>query len=726
MVAAPNSSRRRGGRWGSQRLGTALAAVCLGLELSSFFAHGGPASATELGTTAPPVTALISEKGSASTKPAAVTVSIAPITPTITPGTPVTVDLEVRNTSTADLPAGRLGVFQSDSWLTNISTLNTWLTSDPAVGASRNTLLTEIDSRPLPIGQVAHYTVTLAGNALAPFRGAQIIGLGAEVTVAGTIVTTDRAVFPASSSAPISNPVPLALASPITVPGVTGGLLSVPELSALTAPRGTLTQQLDAVDNQPITVGIDPRIIASIRQLGTEAPASATAWLARLGAMNNEVFPLGYGDADLAIQAQLGLPALLAPTSFAGASTSTPGTITPATPTPSEPPNTGTTTQDVLAWRYNRTDLAWPGDNTVASGNIQYLASAELRTTILAPHNVAPSDSRGAVAVIDEGTALVADDRVTAAFRAALDASTDVEWRAAIGRLMAEVTLLARGAQPAPTLLATAARSSDRGPGRLRETLEVLATNSSVRPTTLTHALTTPPVPRTLVTMPESNERRNTVTALVGADSAIQQFASIVPQPELISAPARRDLLALLGVSATVSGPRSATVNTGATPPGSTDEWNQATTAWLAAQHAVLQQVSIVSSSQINVVSSKTGVPTTILNQLPYPVTVEVNVVPSNGRLRVEDTVKSVVEAFSRSTVRVPVAAGVGNGDVMLTVLLKSATGTQIGNAVQLKANVQADWEGVGVGIVAVAALAFFALGMWRSIKRRRARAVRT
>src|SRR6218665_675655 len=120
MVAAPNSSRRRGETWGSRRLGTALAAVGLGLELSSFFAPGGPASATELGTTAPPVTALTSEKVSASTKPAAVTVSIAPITPTIMPGTPVTVDLEVRNTSTADLPAGRLGVFQSDSWLTNI------------------------------------------------------------------------------------------------------------------------------------------------------------------------------------------------------------------------------------------------------------------------------------------------------------------------------------------------------------------------------------------------------------------------------------------------------------------------------------------------------------------------------------------------------------------------------------------------------------------------------
>ena len=84
--------------------------------------------------------------------------------------------------------------------------------------------------------------------------------------------------------------------------------------------------------------------------------------------------------------------------------------------------------------------------------------------------------------------------------------------------------------------------------------------------------------------------------------------------------------------------------------------------------------------------------------------TVVVDVNPSNGRLIVEDQVEATVEPESRSTVRVPVAAGVGNGEVSLAVSLTSTQGVPIGQTVIIPANVQADWEGVGAAILGAAA----------------------
>ena len=115
----------------------------------------------------------------------------------------------------------------------------------------------------------------------------------------------------------------------------------------------------------------------------------------------------------------------------------------------------------------------------------------------------------------------------------------------------------------------------------------------------------------------------------------------------------------------------------------------------------MLASVSVVPSSTINVVSTETGVPTTIENDLPYPVTVVVDVSPSNGRLIVEERVEQTVEPQSRSTVRVPVAAGVGNGEVTLEVSLTSPTGVPVGTPVEIPANVQADWEGLGAAVLA-------------------------
>jgi len=220
----------------------------------------------------------------------------------------------------------------------------------------------------------------------------------------------------------------------------------------------------------------------------------------------------------------------------------------------------------------------------------------------------------------------------------------------------------------------------------------------------LADAIGAPPEPRSLVDEAEAVDRRSTVARMTAVEADVAAFASVLAEPELLTAPARRDLLSVLSVAWLEEG----------------DAWNAAAGEWLRRQRDTVGAVSVVPSSPINVLSTETGVPTTIDNTLPYPVTVFVEVEPSNGRLIVEDRVEVTVGPESRSTVSVPVAARIGNGEVSLTVSLTSPTGVPIGTPVTIPANVQADWEGLGATILASIAVLVFGIGIWRNIRRRR------
>ncbi|HAN26073.1 MAG TPA: hypothetical protein DCP95_16120, partial [Microbacterium ginsengisoli] len=65
---------------------------------------------------------------------------------------------------------------------------------------------------------------------------------------------------------------------------------------------GLLDAELTAVAGTAAVLAVDPAVVASIRVLGSSAPASARAWLQRLMTLPNERFALQYGDADVATQ----------------------------------------------------------------------------------------------------------------------------------------------------------------------------------------------------------------------------------------------------------------------------------------------------------------------------------------------------------------------------------------------------------------------------------------
>ncbi|MGW9166102.1 DUF6049 family protein [Agromyces sp. NPDC055658] len=749
MAADSTPARARGDRLTHRRgvvLGVAAASVIavIAAPLGALALSGG-ASSAGIGDAAS-AQARAQAEAVASAEAEGVRLHLAPATSTtIDPRSPLTVQVELDNATAEQLAAGTLRLTRAEEPIDDADELDAWFGVGDGTPPSAVELGTA-ESRATSAGGSTTVTFTVPSSALGD-PTAPVIGLGAELVVDGTVVATGADAF-ATPTGTAGAKTTVAFAYPLTIPEQTTGMIDAATLEEWTAPLGLLSRQLDAVADRPVAIGIDPRIIASIRALGSAAPESATAWLARLGTVTNEIFPLAYADADVALQAQLGLTTMLAPTSFsdvldpssfttpiepepgtdegeqapideptptadATVPATLPATTTPTdgpadtpTPTPTETPAVPgevPSTEALLEWPYTRTDLAWPADDTVATGDLGRLDAAGLTTTILAPGNVAPTDSAvSATASIDGSTALVADARITAPLREASAAGSDTAWRSATGQLLAEFAVAPAAGGPA--LLATFDRDAGEHSVRVAATLGQLTNDASVQPTGLAGAIGAPPVARTLVDEQEDPQRTTTAQRMLDLEAEVGQFSTVLDDPRLLTGPVRRDLLALFDV-AWLADPAA---------------WDAAAAQWLADRRATLAGVSVVPSSSVNIFARESPLPITVLNALPYPVTVVVSADPSNGRLVVEESVTETIPAESRSTVQVPIAAGVGRGEVTIAISLASPTGVAIGRTVYISGNVQADWEGLGAVILATAVVLFFGFGIWRNIRRRR------
>lgn len=661
--------------------------------VSTLVAFGG--ALAPLGSDpAPPAAAAVEEASDG------VRVSVAPAgANAVSAGAAFDVVVEIVNRTGDAIDAGTVALDVSAGPLEDADDVDAWTAGDPEARPEVRRVA-ERATASLAAGAATTLTFTVPADATGESWPA--VGVAASLDVDGGAVAGSTSVL-ANSRVVSPDRVGLALAYPLTTPPIETGLIPAERLEAWTAPTGALTRQLEAVDGAAVAIGLDPRIPASIRVLGSAAPASAVEWLAELERMPNEVFPLAYADADLAAQSQAGLDEPLEPLGFADA-------IDPAnfsegagdgagTAAPGETPDADA----LLDWAFTRTDIAWPADDTVASGDLDMFAQGGLTTAILAPGNVEPADDAvSAGATIEGRAAVVADRRVTPAIRAAADAASDTAWRAATARVLAELALAAE-AGPA-TLLGTFDRTAGDRADRIAATLAALSDTPWSQPATLVDAVGAPPVPRTLASLPEPQQRLDNVGRMLAAERSVDEFSDVLADPAELTAPTRRDLLALLSAGWIAQ----------------EAEWTEAVGRWLVDRRAITDAVSIVPSSTVLVVASETGIPITILNALPHPVSVTVSVSPSNGRLIVEDSVDVTVEAETRSTVSVPVAAGVGSGEVALEVSLASPAGNPVGDTVTVPANVQADWEGVGAAVLAAIAVAVFAIGVLRSVRRRR------
>ena len=499
----------------------------------------------------------------------------------------------------------------------------------------------------------------------------------------------------------------VAIIVPIVAPETSTGYLTLEEITRYTLPVGALTRQLDAVANRPVTLAVDPMIIASIRLLGTSAPASATSWLTRLASVSNDVIPLPYADSDLTLATQAGSPVLrpesfdfaIKPELFAAAVKQTP---TPS-PTPTADPDdvpTLPTTESLLDWDYTIDDIAWPKANSVISTDLDAINAAGFTTTILSSGNLTRENPNASVATIGDGKILVTDDALSAALGTAASALGPDSWQAAIGQVSASV---ATGT--GRTVIATLPRSVPAIGSFVADTIAAVATTPGVTLVPLSTAISTHATTATLVESPQDPGLVATVSRLLQDTAAEQQFSSILTTPEVLTADRRLDLLGLTSIGWQASPER----------------WTEATNTFTTDSLDIRSSVEVVqSSSPLNFVADNAPVPISVSNDLPYPVTVYITVRPRTALIAVENPrVELVIEPNSQAKGDVAIEA-ITNGIVKVEVSLTSATGVPIGSPSLREINVQAGWETPIVLVLAALVVLIFVIGIIRTVRRSR------
>ena len=605
----------------------------------------------------------------------------------------------------AAVPAGVVTVSLAATPLPDTTTVDSWLggVSSPTITALGSTASPAVAAGEQGWASASFPATDPRVSALAPgtYAAEVIHTAGAARTVVRTVVT----IAAADASAQVVTVVP------IIAPVADRTLLTADDLEAMTAPDGVLTARLDAVLSADVVLAVDPSIPAAIRALGTAAPSAATEWLTRLDGMPNPRFALPFADADLATQADAGLLAPLQPGSLGAFMRDADFPQTTPTPTPSpDPTPTATATPDaaqpsvVLPTLDELTDVhatlervSWPRTGTVTEDLWEMLAGDTLLVA-----NSQLSAARAAAARVDSATVFGYDDAASAALAEAGAALTDGERAIARARVAAFTSFATAAAAGAPVLLIVDRSTSPLIATSLREALGAVRTAAG-QPAPWSALTAATPAPADLIPAPSTGLPGATLNALLQEQDRVGALATVLTDPTLLTGRERARLLQLLGASGIAS-----------------TDWATRAAGFRATTAEILNAVRIVPRESVNIVSRGVNIPVWITNDLAFPVNVDVIATPGDVRLEVPEVTPATVDPQSSTRVLIPVTAGISNGDVLLRLALRSPAGVPIGEEQHTQVTVRADWEQIGLVVLASIVALLLIFGTWRTIRRRR------
>lgn len=600
------------------------------------------------------------------------------------PGEPLSVRVTITNDGTTTTPELTLALDIEGNGPAAPVALEQWLAGEATLTDARTAASATLS--PIDPGSSAVLDLIVPADRAAASGafGPRLV----EVTAsAGTdrVATEQTAIVwvPADTVPPTSRTV---FVAPLSTPRVSEGLLDAETLALLTADTGDLSRQLSAVAGRPVMVAIDPRIIASIRLLGANAPASATAFLERLAAIPNETALLPWADAD-PVAALAGGGVIPLPEGVSGPAAADQGGDAAGGPTD---------LAAAIAWPASLTDLLWI-ENTLPADLLGGLADAGARALIVPSTALAGRE----VAQQGDGLRLVrADAALATAAREASTASSQQRYDRAIARVSA---LLAAHAASEVDALAVIALGRDQLPSsdRLIDTIARTVSLPWSSASTVSTALTGPATDATVIGEPIDEQLQAAVAGAFAAETADRAFSAIATDAARITDPRRLELLAALSL-------------------GWGDDAISALSGFVDESQRLRAAVRVAESSAITLLADRVSLPVTVQNDLDVPVRVYVQVDPDSTQLRVLDSrVEVLVEPRSQTRALVPVES-LTNGQVGITVSLRDATGNPVGDATRVSLNLQAGWETAGTIAFGVGVVVLLVVGISRDIRKRR------
>lgn len=476
------------------------------------------------------------------------------------------------------------------------------------------------------------------------------------------------------------------------------------------------------------------------RDLQSEAFVSAL-----MGAAN-ELIALPEGDADLGALALSGntgfwdrasrsiaaFPSSLreagwvAPTTSPASPTPSPSasaTATSATETPSPAASSspsgqsGTTTTAPDAGPTILRNVAWPADTTFGTAFLSNYASPDqitiAPTSALTPAEEVTFTSYARVNVNPATGETATDGTGARTLAQQADLASILSWNASGGdeldaeQALAAITAIIVRERPASsrTLFAAAARGTTINES-LTKRVNALFSPRWVSAQTFSDIASSEPTDVERQTVDAGTLDADTSTAISAMSSSLTSLAPLAKatdDPDAVYDSVTPQILPSLAAQRTPS------------------EQLDSATAMTSQITGMLSAVSVEPSSAVNLINKSANFPVLVRNSLPWPIHVDVTLVPDDPRLRATPALSQTLAAQGATTVEVPVGA-IGSGDIEVTYKVTTPDGHILDDSQTVTVRMRAGWEDAITAVIASLFAALFLVGITRSLRKRAAR----
>ena len=459
------------------------------------------------------------------------------------------------------------------------------------------------------------------------------------------------------------------------------------------------------------------------RDLQSEAFVSAL-----MGAAT-EIIALPEGDADLGALALSGNAGFWdrASDSIAGFPSSlreagwvapTPSTASPSpSPSASASGQSGTTTTSPDAGPTILRNVAWPADTTFGTSFLSNYASADqitiAPTSALTPAEEVTFTSYARVNVNPSTGETATDGTGARTIAQQADLASILSWNASGGdELDAEQALTAITAiivrerpSSSRTIFAAAARGTTVNES-LTKRVNALFSPRWVSALSFTDMASSEPtdVDRQIVDTGTLDADTSTaITAMASSLTMLEPLANATDDPNAVYDSVTPRILPALSAQLTPS------------------EQLDSATAMTSQITGMLSAVTVEPSSAVNLINKSANFPVLVRNNLPWPVRVNVTLVPDDPRLRATPALSQTLAAQGATTVEVPVGA-IGSGDIEVTYKVTTPDGTVLDDSRTVTVRMRAGWEDAITAVIASLFGLLFLAGIRRSLRKRAAR----
>ena len=459
------------------------------------------------------------------------------------------------------------------------------------------------------------------------------------------------------------------------------------------------------------------------RDLQSEAFVSAL-----MGAAT-EIIALPEGDADLGALALSGNAGFWdrASDSIAGFPSSlreagwvapTPSTASPSpSPSASASGQSGTTTTSPDAGPTILRNVAWPADTTFGTSFLSNYASADQITiapaSALTPAEEVTFTSYARVNVNPSTGETATDGTGARTIAQQADLASILSWNASGGdELDAEQALTAITAiivrerpSSSRTIFAAAARGTTVNESLTKRVNALFSPRwvSALSFTDITSSEPTDVDRQTVDAGTLDADTSTAITAMASSLTMLEPLANATDDPNAVYDSVTPRILPALSAQLTPS------------------EQLDSATAMTSQVTGMLSAVTVEPSSAVNLINKSANFPVLVRNNLPWPVRVNVTLVPDDPRLRATPALSQTLAAQGATTVEVPVGA-IGSGDIEVTYKVTTPDGTVLDDSRTVTVRMRAGWEDAITAVIASLFGLLFLAGIRRSLRKRAAR----